>query len=42
MASVVTTSQAIIADYKKEPDDKATKDEELYKLYLRLKEKYGE
>ena len=42
LASVVTPSQAIIADYKKEPGDKAAKDEELYKLYLRLKEKYGE
>lgn len=40
LSSVTTPSQAILSDYKKE-DKQDVNDEELYKMYLKLKEKFG-
>lgn len=40
LSSVVTPSQAILNDYKKN-NKEAVEEEELYKMYLKLKEKFG-
>ena len=41
MSSVTTPSQAILEDYKKKENaSKEDKEEELYALYLKLKDKF--
>ena len=39
LSSVVTPSQVVLEEYKKDFDDQS-KEEELYKMYLKLKEKF--
>lgn len=39
LSSVVTPSQVVLEEYKKDSDDQS-KEEELYKMYLKLKEKF--
>lgn len=40
LSSVMTPSQAVLEEYKKDSDDQS-KEEELYNMYLKLKEKFG-
>ena len=39
LSSVMTPSQAVLEEYKKDSDAQS-KEEELYKMYLKLKEKF--
>ena len=39
LSSVMTPSQAVLEEYKKDSDVQS-KEEELYKMYLKLKEKF--
>ena len=39
LSSVTTPSQAVLDEYKKDTDNNID-DEELYKMYLKLKEKF--
>lgn len=39
LSSVATPSQVVLDEYKKNPEDKS-EEEELYKMYLKLKEKF--
>lgn len=42
LSAVITPSQAVIPNYKKNNSSSGDKDEELYKLYLKLKDKFGD
>ena len=39
LSSVATPSQVVLDEYKKNPENKS-EEEELYKMYLKLKEKF--
>ena len=43
LSTVTTPSQAVLENYKKKDENSTTdQDEELYNLYLKLKEKFGD
>lgn len=41
LSSIITPSQAILEEYKKDKQEDANKDKELFELYMKLKEKFG-